>query len=316
MSSQLRIVFMGTPDFATESLKSLVENNFNVVGVVTAPDRPSGRGQKIKYSSVKEYALEHGLKIFQPEKLKGTSFITDLENLNADLFVVVAFRMLPKVVWTIPPKGAFNLHASLLPKYRGAAPINWAIMNGEKETGVSTFFIEKNIDTGNIIFQEKINIAEDDTVGIIHDKLMYIGSELVCKTIYAIENDQAPNVTQIEETASLAPKIFKSDCKILWSESAIDIHNKIRGLSPYPTAWTRVNKDKTLKLFKSTYENTNHNLEIGKIVITNNRELKVATKDGFIHIHELQLSGKKRMKTAEFLRGHSFYDIILYKWKH
>lgn len=312
MSSQLRIVFMGTPDFATKSLKSLVENQFNIVCVVTAPDRPAGRGQKIKQSSVKAYALEQGLKILQPEKLKNNSFITDLESLKADLFVVVAFRMLPEVVWAIPSKGTFNLHASLLPNYRGAAPINWAVINGEKETGVSTFFIEKNIDTGNIIFQEKINIAEDDTAGIIHDKLMYIGSELVCKTINAIENNQAPNVPQIDEIASHAPKIFKADCKILWSESVIDIHNKIRGLSPYPTAWTSVNKDKTLKLFKSTYENADHNLEIGKVVISKNKELKVAANDGFIHIHELQLSGKKRMKITDFLRGNSFEDIILY----
>ena len=312
MSSQLRIVFMGTPDFATQSLKILVENNFNVVGVVTAPDRPSGRGQKIKYSSVKAYAIEKGLKILQPEKLKNKSFITNLDSLKADLFVVVAFRMLPEIVWAMPAKGIFNLHASLLPNYRGAAPINWAVINGEKETGVSTFFIEKNIDAGNIIFQEKINIAEDDTAGIIHDKLMYIGSELVCKTINAIENNQAPNVPQIDEIASHAPKIFKADCKILWSESVIDIHNKIRGLSPYPTAWTSVNKDKTLKLFKSTYENADHNLEIGKVVISKNKELKVAANDGFIHIHELQLSGKKRMKTIDFLRGNSFEDIILY----
>lgn len=312
MSSQLRIVFMGTPDFATESLKRLVENDFNVVGVVTAPDRPAGRGQKIRHSSVKAYAQEQDLKILQPEKLKNTSFITDLESLKADLFVVVAFRMLPEVVWAMPPKGTFNLHASLLPNYRGAAPINWAVINGEKETGVSTFFIEKNIDTGNVIFQEKINIAEDENAGDIHDKLMHIGSELVCKTINAIENNQAPNVPQIDETASHAPKIFKGDCKIIWSESAIDIHNKIRGLSPYPTAWTSVDKDKTLKLFKSTYENTNHNLEIGKVVINNKKELKVATHDGFVHIHELQLSGKKRMKTADFLRGYSFEDIILH----
>tara|TARA_B100000963_G_scaffold38537_1_gene28676 strand:+ start:1626 stop:2564 length:939 start_codon:yes stop_codon:yes gene_type:complete len=311
MSPQMRIVFMGTPDFASASLKSLVENNFNVVGVITAPDRPAGRGQKIKYSSVKAYALEQDLKILQPEKLKNTSFISDLENFRADLFVVVAFRMLPKVVWAMPSKGTINLHASLLPNYRGAAPINWAVIHGEKETGVTTFFIEENIDSGNIIFQKKINIYEDDTAGIIHDKLMYIGSELVCKTINAIENNHAPNVPQINETVSQAPKIFKADCKVLWSENAIDIHNKIRGLSPYPTAWTKINKDKTLKLFKSTYENTNHNLEIGKVVISNNKELKVAANDGFVHIHELQLSGKKRMKTADFLRGYNFEDIIL-----
>jgi len=312
MSSQLRIVFMGTPDFATESLKRLVENNYNIVGVVTAPDRPAGRGQKIKFSSVKEYAVSQNLQVLQTEKLKNTQFIDELKNLEADLFVVVAFRMLPEIVWRLPAKGTFNLHGSLLPRYRGAAPINWAVINGDKETGVTTFFIEKDIDTGNIIFQEKLSISDKDTAGNIHDKLMHIGSELVCKTIDAIESNKAPNSPQLNETATHAPKIFKADCKVNWEENSVVIHNKIRGLSPYPTAWTSIDKDKTLKLFSSSYENANHNETIGKILISNNKEMKVAAKDGFVHIHELQLSGKKRMKTEDFLRGYNFEDIVLY----
>tara|TARA_B100000497_G_C7685035_1_gene415022 strand:- start:336 stop:1247 length:912 start_codon:yes stop_codon:yes gene_type:complete len=303
---------MGTPDFATESLKRLVENNYNIVGVVTAPDRPAGRGQKIKFSSVKEYAVSQNLQVLQTEKLKNPQFIDELKNLEADLFVVVAFRMLPEIVWRLPAKGTFNLHGSLLPRYRGAAPINWAVINGDKETGVTTFFIEKDIDTGNIIFQEKLSISDKDTAGNIHDKLMHIGSELVCKTIDAIESNKAPNSPQLNETATHAPKIFKADCKVNWDENSVDIHNKIRGLSPYPTAWTSIDKDKTLKLFSSSYENANHNETIGKILISNNKEMKVAAKDGFVHIHELQLSGKKRMKTEDFLRGYNFEDIVLY----
>jgi methionyl-tRNA formyltransferase len=289
-----------------------VENNYNIVGVVTAPDRPAGRGQKIKFSSVKEYAVSQNLQVLQTEKLKNPQFIDELKNLEADLFVVVAFRMLPEIVWRLPAKGTFNLHGSLLPRYRGAAPINWAVINGDKETGVTTFFIEKDIDTGNIIFQEKLSISDKDTASNIHDKLMHIGSELVCKTIDAIESNKAPNSPQLNETATHAPKIFKADCKVNWDENSVDIHNKIRGLSPYPTAWTSIDKDKTLKLFSSSYENANHNETIGKILISNNKEMKVAAKDGFVHIHELQLSGKKRMKTEDFLRGYNFEDIVLY----
>jgi methionyl-tRNA formyltransferase len=289
-----------------------VENNYNIVGVVTAPDRPTGRGQKIKFSSVKEYAVSQNLQVLQTEKLKNPQFIDELKNLEADLFVVVAFRMLPEIVWRLPAKGTFNLHGSLLPRYRGAAPINWAVINGDKETGVTTFFIEKDIDTGNIIFQEKLSISDKDTAGNIHDKLMHIGSELVCKTIDAIESNKAPNSPQLNETATHAPKIFKADCKVNWEENSVVIHNKIRGLSPYPTAWTSIDKDKTLKLFSSSYENANHNETIGKILISNNKEMKVAAKDGFVHIHELQLSGKKRMKTEDFLRGYNFEDIVLY----
>ena len=314
MSSQLRIVFMGTPDFATQSLKQLVDNDYKVVGVVTAPDRPAGRGQKIQYSSVKKYALEKNLKLLQPEKLKEPHFTEDLKNLKADVFVVVAFRMLPEIVWSIPTKGTFNLHASLLPNYRGAAPINWAVINGDSESGVTTFFIEKDIDTGNIIFQEKINISENDSAGDLHDKLMALGSQLVSKTIDAIENGMAPNQPQSDSKATHAPKIFKADCKIDWRNKVTNIHNKIRGLSPYPTAWTSIDgsKNNSIKLFKSSVEKIKHDESPGTI-FSDSSSLKIAAIDGFIHIQELQLSGKKRMKTEDFLRGYAFpKDTILY----
>jgi len=309
MSSQLRIVFMGTPDFATESLKRLVENDYNIVGVVTVPDRPAGRGQKIKFSSVKEYAISQNLKVLQTEKLKNIQFIDELKSLKADLFVVVAFRMLPEVVWKLPPYGTFNLHASLLPKFRGAAPINWAIINGEKETGVSTFFIEKNIDTGNIIFQQKTKILPNEIAGKLHDKLMIIGSQLVCKTIDAIISGQAPNIPQKNKTTCYAPKIFKADCKIDWNKGVENIHNKIRGLSPYPTAWAIIDKSKNtnIKFFKSSIDKVKHSERYGT-VISDKKNLKIAAKDGFINIHELQLSGKKKMKAEEFLKGFIFPD--------
>lgn len=308
MNSRLRIVFMGTPEFATESLKRLVEKGYDIVGVVTAPDRPAGRGQKIRYSSVKEYALSKNLKILQPENLKDSVFIEELRGLKADIQLVVAFRMLPEIVWNMPQKGTLNLHASLLPQYRGAAPINWAIMNGDEKTGVTTFFIEKEIDTGNIIYQESIAISPTDSAGDLHDKLMLIGSKLICKTIDAIENNKAPTIPQQNDSISYAPKIFKADCKIDWHQSAKKIHNKIRGLSPYPTAWSVVNEEKnqSLKLYKSSIENINHNLKFGTVITSNNSELKVAVKDGFILLHEVQLSGKKKMKTHDFLRGFTF----------
>ena len=313
MSSSLRIVFMGTPDFATETLRELVNKKYNIVGAVTAPDKPAGRGQKIKFSSVKRYAESQNIKLLQPEKLKNTEFIDELKELHADIFVVVAFRMLPEIVWSMPPMGTFNLHASLLPKYRGAAPINWAIINGDTETGVSTFFIQKEIDTGNIIFQEKLSIDPNDTAGDLHDKLMRLGSGLVCKTIDAIENGYSTVQPQLDANATHAPKIFKADCKIDWTSSAKDIHNKIRGLSPYPTAWTTIDPSKNLsiKWFKSSIEIVEHNHTSGSI-FSDKKTLKIATKDGFVHIHELQLSGKKRMKTQDFLRGYRFdKDIIL-----
>lgn len=294
--SKLRIVFMGTPHFATASLKALVENNYEVVGVITAPDKPAGRGQKLRSSSVKEYALSKNLPVLQPNNLKDHSFITSLKALKADVQVVVAFRMLPEIVWNMPPKGTFNLHASLLPKYRGAAPINWAVINGDKESGVSTFFIEHKIDTGNIIFQEKIKIKDEDNAGIVHDKLMVKGSKLVCKTIDAINNKSAPNIKQMG-VATLAPKIFKEDCLIDWNKNIHDIHNHIRGLSPYPSAWTTLSTGKNIKIYQSLKEETIHKETIGSIFTDYKNYFKVAVNGGFIHLITLQLEGKKRMST-------------------
>lgn len=300
--NRLRIVFMGTPDFATASLKALVENNYEVVGVITAPDKPAGRGQKLRSSSVKEYAISKNLPVLQPNNLKDHSFIKALKALKADVQVVVAFRMLPEIVWNMPPKGTFNLHASLLPKYRGAAPINWAIINGDKETGVSTFFIEHKIDTGNIIFRDKIKIKDEDNAGVVHDKLMVLGSKLVCKTIDAINNKSAPNIKQ-KGIATLAPKIFKEDCQINWNKNIHDIHNHIRGLSPYPTAWTTLSIGKNIKIFQSLKEEIIHQETIGSILTDHKNYFKIAVNGGFIHLIILQLAGKKRMSTADFLRG-------------
>lgn len=307
--NKLRIVFMGTPHFATASLKALVQNNYDVVGVITAPDKPAGRGQKLRSSSVKEYALSKNLPVLQPNNLKDHSFITSLKALKADVQVVVAFRMLPEIVWNIPPKGTFNLHASLLPKYRGAAPINWAVINGDKESGVSTFFIEHKIDTGNIIFQDKIKIKDEDNAGIVHDKLMVIGSKLVCKTIDAINNKSAPNIKQ-KGVATLAPKIFKEDCQIDWNKNIHDIHNHIRGLSPYPSAWTTLSIGKNIKIFQSLKEVTIHQETIGSILTDHKNYFKVAVNGGFIHLITLQLEGKKRMSAADFLRGFQLNEKI------
>ncbi len=307
--NKLRIVFMGTPHFATASLKALVENNYEVVGVITAPDKPAGRGQKLRSSSVKEYALSKNLPVLQPNNLKDHSFITSLKALKADVQVVVAFRMLPEIVWNMPPKGTFNLHASLLPKYRGAAPINWAVINGDKESGVSTFFIEHKIDTGNIIFQDKIKIKDEDNAGIVHDKLMVIGSKLVCKTIDAINNKSAPNIKQ-KGVATVAPKIFKEDCQIDWNKNIHDIHNHIRGLSPYPSAWTTLSIGKNIKIFQSLKEVTIHQETIGSILTDHKNYFKVAVNGGFIHLITLQLEGKKRMSAADFLRGFQLNEKI------
>lgn len=307
--NKLRIVFMGTPHFATASLKALVENNYEVVGVITAPDKPAGRGQKLRSSSVKEYALSKNLPVLQPNNLKDHSFITSLKALKADVQVVVAFRMLPEIVWNMPPKGTFNLHASLLPKYRGAAPINWAVINGDKESGVSTFFIEHKIDTGNIIFQDKIKIKDEDNAGIVHDKLMVIGSKLVCKTIDAINNKSAPNIKQ-KGVATVAPKIFKEDCQIDWNKNIHDIHNHIRGLSPYPSAWTTLSIGKNIKIHQSLKEVTIHQETIGSILTDHKNYFKVAVNGGFIHLITLQLEGKKRMSAADFLRGFQLNEKI------
>ena len=310
----LRIVFMGTPGFAVESLKALVEKGYNIVGVITAPDRPAGRGYKLQPSAVKEYALSQGLNILQPEKLRDEDFLEELRALKADIQVVVAFRMLPEVVWNMPPKGTFNLHGSLLPQYRGAAPINWAIINGEKETGVTTFFLKHEIDTGEIIMQEKIDIAPNDNVEVIHDKLMYVGAELVVKTIDAVISDSVEPVCQsnfYKDASELkgAPKIFKETCEIDWNKTAAEVHNFVRGLSPYPAAWAdlEVNGQKhSFKIFETLPVKEEHNNKPGTIITDNKSSLRIAVSDGYVEVLDLQLSGKRRMKTTQFLNGFSF----------
>ena len=320
MKSDLRIVFMGTPDFAVESLKIILENNYNVVGVITAPDKPAGRGQQLQQSAVKKYALEKGLTILQPDKLKDEAFLTQLKNLRADLQIVVAFRMLPEVVWNMPRLGSFNLHGSLLPQYRGAAPINWAVINGDTETGVTTFFLQHEIDTGKIIYQEKTPIDENETAGDIHDRLMIIGANLVLKTLQAIEKGEYPQTEQSQLVPSTteikhAPKIFKDDCRIDWSKSLNDIHNKIRGLSPYPTAFTELvspeGKVFSIKIFTAHKEPALKNDALYTISTDSKTYLKVSVKNGYIYIDELQMAGKKRMRVNEFLRGFPIND----QWK-
>jgi methionyl-tRNA formyltransferase len=311
-----KIIFMGTPDFAVESLKQLVEAGINVAAVVTSPDRPAGRGQQIKQSAVKEYASKQNLPVLQPEKLKSEEFIATLKQIDADLFVVVAFRMLPEIVWGMPKLGTINLHGSLLPQYRGAAPINWAVINGEKETGATTFFIEKEIDTGKIIDWVKIAIGPNDTAGDVHDELMIKGAKLLTKTVLSILNGTvtAKSQSDFEGFKSLkhAPKIFKPDCKIDWSDLTLNIHNKIRGLAPYPNAWTEIEKDgkvKSLKLFKTepVYTGT---INTGKIEV-NEEEVKFGTNDGWIILKEIQLEGKKRMPLNDFIKGFNFNDCKL-----
>jgi len=299
----MNIVFMGTPDFAVASLNALVEAGFNVVGVVTAADKPAGRGQKLQESAVKQYAVSKGLKVLQPLKLKDPVFIEELKALNADLHVVVAFRMLPEIVWNMPPKGTINLHGSLLPQYRGAAPINHAIINGEKESGVTTFFLKHEIDTGDIIFAEKVKIADDDTAGDLHDNLMNVGAGLLVKTVKAIEAGDYQEQPQIQsDELKHAPKIFKEHCSIDWNQSGSSIYNLIRGLSPYPTAFTKLN-DKTLKVFKAEFEENEPGISPGAFLSDGKSYLKFAAKDGFIKVTDLQYEGKKRMKVEEFLRG-------------
>jgi len=304
---------MGTPDFAVAPLEALLNAGCNVVGVITNPDKPAGRGQKLQVSAVKKFALEKGLNILQPEKFRNEEFLAELKQLKADLQVVVAFKMLPEVVWNMPKFGTLNLHASLLPQYRGAAPINRAIINGDKETGVSTFLLQHEIDTGNILFQEKVSIGDNDNAEVIHDKLMTIGSELVVKTVRAIEAGDYPQIAQESlsgEKIELkpAPKIFKEDCKIDWSKNSDSIHNLIRGLSPYPASWTELipiepGKNIGLKIFASEKEKTEHSEVPGSIFTDGKTFLKVAVKGGFISIKTLQQAGKKRMKIEDFLRG-------------
>jgi methionyl-tRNA formyltransferase len=294
---------MGTPDFAVPSLDILVKNNYRVVGVITAPDKPAGRGLLPQMSAVKKYALENNLLLLQPEKLKSPEFQNELKNLKPDLQVVVAFRMLPESVWSPPQLGTFNLHASLLPQYRGAAPINWSIINGEKETGVTTFFLEKEIDTGNILFQKKISINSEMTAGDLHDSLMLSGAELVLQTVKAIEQKTIHPQKQIaNKELKTAPKIFTETCKINWNYPTENIYNLIRGLSPYPCAFSFLN-DKKLKVYFGEKEIISHSEIAGTISSDNKTFLKFATADGFIKLTDLQLEGKKRMGVEEFLRG-------------
>ena len=305
MNKKLKIVFMGTPEFAVPSLKILVNNAWNVVAVVTAPDRPQGRGQKLIPSPVKEVALANGIPVLQPTNLKSPDFIEELRSFQADLQIVVAFRMLPEVVWNMPPKGTFNLHASLLPNYRGAAPINWAIINGEKETGLTTFFLKHEIDTGSIIFQEKEPIYLEDNVGTLYERLMGKGAKLVLKTVEAIEKNNIQSIVQDENQAiHHAPKIFKETCQIDWEKSAIEIHNHIRGLSPYPAAWTFLD-GKTCKIIRSEISDVNiEGLHAGEYRSDGKKELLFKTGNGTLKILELQLEGKKKLGIEEFLRGY------------
>jgi methionyl-tRNA formyltransferase len=307
----LRIVYMGTPDFAVESLKALVEGGYDVVGVITMPDKPAGRGMKLQYSPVKKYALSQNIPLLQPEKLKDTRFLSDLQALQADLQIVVAFRMLPEVVWNMPRYGTFNLHASLLPQYRGAAPINWAVINGETETGITTFFLTHEIDTGKIIDQERISIGDADNAGTVHDRLMLLGAKLVVKTVDRISSG---NLDSMDQEAILqgneprpAPKIFKETCEINWNDSAKRIFDFIRGLSPYPAARTELKTPDGellhLKVFETEKRISGHNYMPGTLVCDGKTVMDVAVKDGFIRLLSIQQAGKKRMSAADFLRG-------------
>ncbi|WPR76820.1 methionyl-tRNA formyltransferase [Algoriphagus sp. NG3] len=307
MNKDLRIIYMGTPEFAVPALESLVENNWNIVGVITAPDKPKGRGQKLVASPVKEASLRLGLNILQPTNLKSPEFLDELSSLKGDLQIVVAFRMLPEAVWNMPPHGTFNLHASLLPNYRGAAPINWAIINGEKETGVTTFFLKHEIDTGSIIYQEKVAIGEEDDLGVVYEKLMHLGAQLVLKTVEDIAENKVQAKPQDESMAiHHAPKIFKETCEIDWNKPAESIHNLVRGLSPYPAAWTKFG-GKICKIYKTAFTSSiTTDIANGELITDNKTFLKVQTAEGVLEILELQMEGKKRMKVDELLRGFKF----------
>ena len=308
---KLSIVFMGTPEFAVGILDTIIKNNYEVVGVITAIDKPAGRGQKIKYSAVKEYALEHNLNLLQPSNLKDETFLAELKSLNANLQVVVAFRMLPEAVWKMPELGTFNLHASLLPNYRGAAPINWAIINGETKTGVTTFFIDDKIDTGAMILNKEIEISSDESAGELHDRLMVLGSVAVVETLALIEKANVQTTIQ-QDNAEIktAYKLNRENCKIDWTKSATEIHNLIRGLSPYPSAWCFFKdngEEWNVKIYEAKVIIENHTYNIGSL-ITSKKEIKVAVKDGFIQIISLQFPGKKKMMVNELLNGISFSE--------
>lgn len=301
---------MGTPDFAVNSLRALVEANYRIVGVITAPDRPAGRGRKLNESAVKKYATSQGLNILQPTNLKDPDFCKLLKDLEADLQVVVAFRMLPKQVWSMPKLGTFNLHASLLPEYRGAAPINWAIINGELKTGVTTFFINEEIDTGSVILQKEVEIAQDMSAGDLHDILMQLGSTAVIETVELIKKGSLKTIPQNEGNYKPAPKLNKENCRINWTKSKIEIFNHIRGLSPYPGAWCILDNDQKrieLKVYKTKILNESHELDPGTIVASK-KNLKVAVENGFIEILDLKLAGKKRMDTKSLLNGYVFFE--------
>ena len=315
----LRIVFMGTPDFATHSLKALNDAGCNIVGVITAPDKPAGRGLKLTQSPVKQLALELGLNVLQPVNLKDPAFLDELKALQPDLQVIVAFRMLPESVWALPPKGSFNLHASLLPQYRGAAPINWAVINGESQTGVTTFFLKHEIDTGNILFQENVLILPEDTAGIVHDKLMLTGAELVVKTAQAIFEGKITAISQesvAKTTLKGAPKIFKDDCRISWQQPAREIYNKIRGLSPYPTAWSElVHPDGTTTMVKIffTKEANSSDLKPGETWCDGKKTILTGTGTHDLILTDIQLAGKKRMPIEEMLKGFRWQEGLVLK---
>ncbi|KFF05052.1 methionyl-tRNA formyltransferase [Flavobacterium reichenbachii] len=308
---KLKIIFMGTPEFAVGILDTIIKNNYDVVGVITAADKPAGRGQKIKYSAVKEYSLANNLTLLQPANLKDESFLAELKALNANLQIVVAFRMLPKVVWEMPSLGTFNLHASLLPNYRGAAPINWAIINGETKTGVTTFFIDDKIDTGAMILNSELTIEPQENAGQLHDRLMVLGSETVIETLKVIETGNVTTSIQ-EDNAEIktAYKLNKENCKIDWTKSGDEINNLIRGLSPYPAAWCFL-KDKdteqSIKIYETKLVVEDHNFEIGSLICSK-KEIKIAIKSGYIQLLSLQIAGKKRMQAAELLNGVSFSE--------
>ncbi|MDD3004056.1 methionyl-tRNA formyltransferase [Flavobacterium sp.] len=308
---KLRIVFMGTPDFAVGILDSIIKHNYEVVGVITAADKPAGRGQKIKYSAVKEYALAHNLHLLQPTNLKDDNFISELKNLNANLQVVVAFRMLPKVVWEMPELGTFNLHASLLPEYRGAAPINWAIINGDTKTGVTTFFIDDKIDTGAIILNKETEISFSENAGSLHDRLMVLGAEATIETLKQVENKTVKTTLQNDAVQlKTAHKLNKDNCKINWTNNGISIYNLIRGLSPYPAAWFMLydqEKEYNIKVYDAVWNEATHSYATGTFLSDKN-SIKVAVKDGFIELLELQMPGKKKMKAKDILNGTHFSE--------
>ncbi|TBW29048.1 methionyl-tRNA formyltransferase [Gramella sp. KN1008] len=305
----LRIVFMGTPDFAVNSLKAILETGYQVVGVITAPDRPAGRGRKLKESAVKVYAKSQGLKVLQPTNLKSEEFHKELKDLDPNVQVVVAFRMLPKSVWDLPEYGTFNLHASLLPQYRGAAPINWAIINGETKTGVSTFFLDEKIDTGEIIFQKELEISETENVGSLHDRLMETGAELVVQTLNAIGSDEVMKEPQpIDSSLKSAPKLTRENTKIDWNAPVDEIYNLIRGLDPYPGAWCFMedtSEQVQVKIYEVDKIKQEHHLPNGTVIV-NDKQIKVAALDGHIIIHEIQLPGKRKMRSKELLNGFNF----------